>query len=219
MSSRARTWILPALLGIAAGPLSFPADLVAQAESGRPSGSPAPRGQDPHGIRACLPTDCLGAWIEEARASPFHDPTVFGIPANPAAESAIDESVGLPDMIRQLLTSPAGLSDSVVSGEKVFAYTSVAAFVPMVPALIKSGSNSMGDLAWFVLGGVVTLVSVPVAAMAAGTTSAPWTAFGAATGFLAGAAFGGAFASGLGDYWFVPVYSVTMAFVTAAIAR
>lgn len=34
----------------------------------------------------------------------------------------------------------------------------------------------------------------------------------------AGAALGGVFAGGLGDYWYLPVYSVTMAVVTSAIA-
>ena len=199
MSSQAKTRLLLAALGFSAGPVSFPADLAAPAESGQPPGT-------------------LGVWIEEARASPFHALMVSDTPANPAAELAVGEGVGFPDMVWPPMTPSPELPDKAVSPEKVFAYTLLAAFVPMVPALIAFGSTSIDPLVWIFGGWAVTLVSVPVTAMAAGTTSVPRTIVGTATGFVAGWAFGGAFASGLGDYWYVPIYSVTMAFFTAAIA-
>ena len=160
----------------------------------------------------------FGVWIEEGRSSPFHDLMVSGALANPAAESAVGEGVGFPDMIRPPMSPLPELPDSAVSRGKVFGYTLVAAFVPMVPAMTKSGSTSMGDLVWFFGGWAVTLVSVPVAAMAAGTTSVPETIVGAALGFVAGAVLGGAFAVGFGDYWYSPTYAVTMSIVTTAIA-
>lgn len=67
-------------------------------------------------------------------------------------------------------TSMTPLPDSAASRGRVFGYTLLAAFVPIIPWMIASGSASIGDLVWFVGGSAVTLVSVPIAAMAAGTT-------------------------------------------------
>ena len=199
MSSHAKTRLQLLFWGMSAALVPLPAELSAQSAAHQP-----PR--------------TLGAWIEETRASPFHDPMVSGALANPAAGLAVDVGAGVPDMVWPPMTPSPESPDSAVSFGKVFGYTLVAAFVPMVPAMTKSGSTSIGDVVWFLGGWAVTLVSVPVAAMAAGTTSVPETIVGSALGFVAGAALGGVFAVGLGDYWYSPVYSVTMAFVTSAIA-
>ena len=200
MSSHAKTGLQMLFWGVSSGLVPFPANLAAQPAAHQP-----PR--------------TLGVWIEEARASPFHHLMVSGTLANPAAGLAVDVGAGVPDMVWPPMTPLPELPDSAVSRRKVFGYTLVAAFVPMmVPAMIASGSTSSGDVVWFLGGWAVTLVSVPVAAMAAGTTSVPETIIGSTIGFVAGAALGGVFASGLGDYWYSPVFSVTMAFVTSAIA-
>ena len=199
MSSHAKTRLQLLFWGMSAALVPLPAELSAQSAAHQP-----PR--------------TLGAWIEETRASPFHDPMVSGALANPAAGLAVDVGAGVPDMVWPPMTPSPESPDSAVSFGKVFGYTLVAAFVPMVPAMTKSGSTSIGDVVWFLGGWAVTLVSVPVAAMAAGTTSVPETIVGSALGFVAGAALGGVFAGGLGDYWYLPVYSVTMAVVTSAIA-
>lgn len=196
MSPRARTQLRLLFWAVSAASVSLPADLAAQ--------SAAPR--------------TLAVWIEEARASPFHDLTVSGTLAHPVAELAVDEGGGLPAAVRPLMTPPPELPDSAVSREKVFGYTLLAAFVPMIPAMTKSVSISMDDMVWFFGGWAVTLVSVPVAARAVGTTRVPETVVGSALGFVAGVVLGGAFAVGFGDYWYAPTYAVTMASVTTAIA-
>ena len=196
MSSHAKTRLQLLFWGMSAALVPLPAELSAQSAAHQP-----PR--------------TLGAWIEETRASPFHDPMVSGALANPAAGLAVDVGAGVPDMVWPPMTPSPESPDSAVSFGKVFGYTLVAAFVPMVTAMIAA---SGGDMVWCLGGWAVTLVSVPVAAKAAGTTSVPETIVGSALGFVAGAALGGVFAVGLGDYWYSPVYSVTMAFVTSAIA-
>lgn len=190
-------WVL--VWGTATWLAGTPAEVAAQ------SGPDQPRGR-------------LGAWMAEARASSFHASIRGEAMANPLAELAVDEGFGFPAVVRPPMTPLPELPDSAVSREKVFGYTLLAAFVPMIPAMTKSGSTSMGDLVWFFGGWAVTLVSVPVAARAAGTTRVPETIVGAALGFVAGAVLGGAFAAGFGDYWFSPTYAVTMALVTTAIA-
>ena len=199
MSSHAKTRLQLLFWGMSAALVPLPAELSAQSAAHQP-----PR--------------TLGAWIEETRASPFHHLMVSGTLANPAAGLAVDVGAGVPDMVWPPMTPLPELPDSAVSRREVFGYTLVAAFVPMVPAMTASGSTSSGDVVWFLGGWAVTLVSVPVAAMAAGTTSVPETIIGSTIGFVAGAALGGVFAGSLGEYWYSPVYSVTMAFVTSAIA-
>ena len=152
MSSHAKTRLQLLFWGMSAALVPLPAELSAQSAAHQP-----PR--------------TLGAWIEETRASPFHDPMVSGALANPAAGLAVDVGAGVPDMVWPPMTPSPESPDSAVSFGKVFGYTLVAAFVPMVPAMTKSGSTSIGDVVWFLGGWAVTLVSVPVAAMAAGTTS------------------------------------------------
>ncbi len=193
MSSHARTRLQLLFWGMSAALVSLPADLSAQSTAHQP-----PR--------------TLGVWLAEARASPFHDLMVFGTLANPAAGLAVDIGAGVPDMVWPPMTP---LPDSAVSCRKVFGYTLVAAFVPMGVAMMAASGG-----AWvaFLGGWAVTLVSVPVAARAAGTTRVPETIVGSALGFVAGAALGAVFAGGLGDYWYLPVYSATMAVVTSAIA-
>ncbi|MXW16876.1 MAG: hypothetical protein F4X60_00675 [Gemmatimonadetes bacterium] len=180
----------------AAGLAGVPAEAAAQ------SGAKHPGGQ-------------LGLWIEEARTSPFHDLMMSGNLAKPAAESAVDEGADVRATVRPPTTPLSESPDNAASFEKVFGYTLVAAFVPMAAAMtIASGFNIVS-----VFGGwALTLVSVPIAATAAGTTRVPETVVGAVLGFVAGAVVGGAFAWGLGDLWYSPVYAATMAGVTAAIA-
>ena len=88
----------------------------------------------------------------------------------------------------------------------------------MAPAFIASFSPSIDMLMWTFLGSAVTLVSVPVAAMAAGATSGLRAIAGSVTGLVAGPAFGMIVAGDWGDSWFAPMYSVTMGLVTASIA-
>lgn len=181
---------------VAGGVAGVPAEAVAQQGPGQPGG-------------------LLGGWIEEARTSPFHDLMVSGTLARPAAELAVGVGAGVRVAFRPPATPLSESPDSTASFRKVFGYTLVAAFVPMAAAMtIASGLNIVS-----VFGGwAVTLVSVPIAATAAGTTKVPETVVGAVLGFVAGAVLGGTFAWGLGDYWYLPVYAVTMAGVTTAIA-
>jgi len=162
----------------------------------------------------------IGVWIEEARASPFHDRDRLRHSAKLATGLVdFDEGVGFLDMVRPPITPLPELPDSALSFGKVFGYTLPAAFVPMVPALITiaSGSTAFSDMIWFLGGYAVTLVSVPVAAMAAGTTSVPRAMCGAAIGFLAGLVSSGFLSSALGDYSVFPLHSVPMAAVAAEI--
>ena len=195
-SPRSRlSWVL--VWGTAAAGLAgVPAETAAQSRSGQ-SGGP------------------LGVWIEEARTSPFHDLMVSGTLAKPAAELAVDVGADVRATSRPPMTPLSESADSAASFGKVFGYTLVAAFVPMAAAMtIASG----GDIVSVFGGWAFTLVSVPIAATAAGTTRVPETVVGAALGLVAGAVLGGAFAWGLGDLWYSPVYAATMASVTAAIA-
>jgi len=199
MSSQAMTRFVLLLWGFSAGPLALPADLAAQFGSGRPPGT-------------------LRAWIEEARASPFHDLIVSATTAKPTAELAVDKGAGLsrhgpaPDDSIPQITRQRGLD------RRVFVYASLAAFGPMVPAFITSFSTSIDGLMWIFLGSAVTLVSVPVAAMAAGATGGPRAIAGSVTGLVAGSVLGMIVAGDWGDSWFAPIYSVTMGLVTANIA-
>lgn len=196
MSSHARTRLQFLFCAVSAALVSLTADLAAQSAAHQP-----PR--------------TLAVWIEEARASPFHNLMVSGTLANPAAGPADDEGVRVSDMVWPPMTQVPVLPDSAASFRKVFVYTLVAAFIPMATAMTMA---SGGDLVSVFGGWAVTLVSVPIAATAAGTTKVPETVVGAALGFVAGAVLGAVFASGLGDYWYSPVYSLTMASVTTAIA-
>ena len=209
MSYRANVQLQLLLWGISAGLTTLPADLAAQAA-------------------AHQPPQTLGVWIEEARASPFHGLTVSGTLENPAAELAVDVGAGVGDMVWPLVAPSPELPDSAVSSERVFGYTLLAAFAPMVPAMLmatsyhwdtKSEADGLATLGLTFLGGMVTLVSVPVTAMVVGNTSLLRTIAGTATGFLAGALVGGAFAVFPPEvFWTPPVYSLTMAIVTTAIA-
>ncbi|MDE2985345.1 MAG: hypothetical protein OXU69_11630 [Gemmatimonadota bacterium] len=199
MSFRTTTRLLLLPWAVSAGSVSLPADLAAQAESRQPP-------------------ETVGAWIEEVRATPFHNLKAVGTPANPAEELAVDEGAEFQDMVRHPMTPSPGPHGSAASPGRVFAYASLAAFFPMVPAFISSFSTSIEGLMWIFLGSAATLASVPTAAMAAGATSLPRTMAGAATGLVAGAVFGMFVAGDWGDYWFAPVYSVTMGLVTAKIA-
>lgn len=164
--------------------------------------------------------------MEEAWASPFHGPVVSGTPENPAVALAVGAGAAVPDTIWPPIAPFPSSPDSVVPPGMVFGYTLLAAFVPMVPGMVLSGLAHWGDadpydaMGATILGSMVTLASVPVTAMAAGTTSLPRTIAGAATGFVTGVLFGSAFASAIrsGEFWLAPIYSVTMAFFTTAIA-
>ena len=182
------SWLL---WGVSAGWVSLPADVAAQVAT--------------HSAPASL-----AVWIAEARSTPFHGVVAAATPGNQAVRSSIGTGVVVLSGRRPPMTA---MPDSAVSGEKVFGYALVAAFVPMIPALVTSGE--VGLVLWGLGGMAVTLVSVPIAAMAAGATSGLRAIAGTAIGFAAGVVFGGIAASGLGDYWFVPTYSVTMALGTA----
>ena len=121
MSSHAKTRLQLLFWGMSAALVPLPAELSAQSAAHQP-----PR--------------TLGAWIEETRASPFHDPMVSGALANPAAGLAVDVGAGVPDMVWPPMTPSPESPDSAVSFGKVFGYTLVAAFVPMV---------SRHDQVWF----------------------------------------------------------------------
>ena len=160
-------------------------------------------------VSASAQATAIDRWMREALATPFH--AVPGVPALAASDISHTSA---------LRANP--LPDSAVSGEKVFGYALVAAFVPMIPALVSSMSDEeIGSILWALGGMAVTLVSVPIAATAAGATSGLRTIVGAAIGLSAGVVFGGIAGSGLGDSWFVPTYSVTMALATtiAVVAR
>ena len=126
--------------------------------------------------------------MEEARASPFHGTVVAGTPENPAVALAVGAGAAVPDTIWPPIAPFPSSPDSVVPPGMVFGYTLLAAFVPMVPGMVLSGLAHWGDadpydaMGATILGSMVTLASVPVTAMAAGTTSLPRTIAGAAPG-------------------------------------
>lgn len=197
MSYRANVQLQLLLWGMSAGLVSFPADLAAQDESGQLPGT-------------------LAVWIQEARESPFYGLTGSGTLENRAVHLAV----------WPLMTPSPELPDSTVSSERVFGYTLLAAFAPMVPAMtaISYHWNSKyeagyGTLGLMMLGGMATLVSVPVTAMVVGNTSLLRTIAGTATGSLAGVLIGAMFSVFPPRlFWGPPVYSLTMAIVTTAIA-
>lgn len=147
----------------------------------------------------------LAMWIEEARASPFHGDL-----------SALRMGVASPVALR---SGMAPLSDSAVSVGLVFRYTLVGAFLPMVPAWVAYMATGQDEQLLLGLGGLaVTLVSVPVAARVAGASSIPRALVATAVVFVPALWLGGAVASRSDDWFFVPVYSVTMALFTTTIA-
>jgi len=101
MSSHARTRLRLLFWAVSAALVSLTADLAAQSAAHQP-----PR--------------TLAVWIDEARASPFHDLMVSGTLANPAAGLADDEGVRVSDMVRPPMTPVPVLPDSAVSFRKVF---------------------------------------------------------------------------------------------------
>lgn len=163
---------------------------------------------------AAQPSTTLEAWIAEARSTPFHGWTMAWAPEDVALKLAADAWPVAPGWLRPPAVQ---VPDSAVSGERVFGYALVAAVVPMIPAVISSG-DSFGDIVWYVGGMAVTVLSVPIAATAAGAPSTQRTIFGTAVGLVAGTLVGGVAAEAWADFLFVPVYSVTMALATAVVA-
>lgn len=197
MSRRTGTHWSLLLWGSSAGLVSSPADVAAQV---------ATRQAPAH----------LTVWIAEARSTPFHGLMVAGTPQDPAAKLAVGVGAVVPDALRPPMTP---VPDSAVSGRRVFQFTLVAALVPMVPALIASAAPSHFDyFLWYAGGMALGVVLVPFAAMDAGAPSVLRAIVGTATGFWAGVFFGGVAVDRLGDFFFIPTYSVTMALATTLLA-
>lgn len=203
----ARTWILLSA-GTAAGLAAPPRDLTAQAGPGDP-GRP------------------LGAWMSEARKSPFQSSTGPGAQKHPTVTPADD--IGTANT-RENRLRPLPAPDSGVSPGRIFAFTLVGATLPFIPAMYYGASLAWGDeepsysggLVWLASmagGGLASLVTVPAAAKLAGAES-----FGRV---LAGTVYGVGVASLLAistnilpdhEFWAAPVFSATMAAYTTAIA-
>lgn len=120
------------------------------------------------------PGRALGAWVEEAREGPFHLATGPGTPDIPTVAPAF--GIGVANA-RDVRSKPAPAPDSTVSPKRVFAYTLAGAAIPFLPAMILVGpgtSRNDSGYEWlgvYLLGGLATLVTVPVAARAAGAQS------------------------------------------------
>lgn len=196
------------LATMTAGLAALAPDLTAQAGPGEPGRS-------------------LATWVSEARESPFHVPAGPGAPENPTVAPADDIGTANTHEVRW---NPPPAPDSAVSPGRVFAFALAGATIPLIPAMYYGGLLAWGDegpnyglgitmLASMVSGAVTTLVTVPVAANLAGAESLGRVLGGTAYGFGVGLAFA-ALATALPDreFWMVPVFSVTMAAVTAHIA-
>ena len=188
------------LAGMTAGPAMLPPHLTAQAGSGE-SGRP------------------LGAWVGEARKGPFHFSTGPVLRTFRTVAPAFDIGVA---NARNVRTRPAQAPDSAVSPGRVFAYTLAGATIPLLPALMlvgPYGSNGYDALAAYFLGGLATLVTVPVAARGAGAQSLGRTLVGTVAGFVVGVGFTGFVADvPNSEIWAIPVFSVTMATLTTLFA-
>jgi len=203
----ARTWILLSA-GMTAGLATPPPHLTAQAGPGEPGRS-------------------LGAWVGEARKSPFHPATRPGTSENPTAPQDVETGTA---NTREARWRPLPVPDSGVSPGRVFAFTLVGATLPLIPAMHYGASLAWGDeepsysggLVWLASmagGGLASLVTVPAAAKLAGAES-----FGRV---LAGTVYGAGVASLLAiltnilpdhEFWAAPVFSATMAAYTTVIA-
>lgn len=185
------------------GLATLPPHLTAQAGSGEP-GRP------------------LGAWVGEARKGPFHLSTGPVVRTFRTVAPAFDIGVA---NARDVRTSPAPAPDSTVSPKKVYAYTLAGATIPFLPAMILVGpgtSRNDSGYEWlgvYLLGGLATLVTVPVAARMAGAQSLGRTLAGTVAGFVAGVLFTGFVAEvPNSELWAIPTFSVTMASLTTVIA-
>jgi len=125
---------------------------------------------------------------------------------------------------RDVRSSPAPTPDSAIAG-RVFAYTLAGATIPFLPAMILVGpgtSRNDSGYEWlgvYLLGGLATLVTVPMAARMAGAQSLGRTLAGTVAGFVAGVLFTGFVAEvPNSEFWGIPVFSVTMASLTTVIA-
>ncbi len=105
---------------------------------------------------------------------------------------------------------PLPAPDSAVSPERVFAFTLAGATIPLIPAMILE--DSVVGVYAIALGGLATLVTVPIAAVAAGIDNFPRTLAYTVAGFLAG--LGSATLANSS----IPVFSVTTATVITLIA-
>ncbi|MDE2762708.1 MAG: hypothetical protein OXQ94_08980 [Gemmatimonadota bacterium] len=205
MTLHARTRILLSA-AMAAGLAALPPDLTAQAGSGEPGRS-------------------LGAWMLQARENPFHGSTRTGTPENPTVAPGV--GLGMADTHYMFWRLPQ-VPDSAVSRGRVFAFTLAGATIPLIPAMVSAGLWEWGTRTVYLegllsfavfLGGLATLVAVPVAAGAGGVDSPPRTLAGTVLGFGAGLAAAGVTEPFLphDDFWGIPVFSVTMASVTTLI--
>ena len=203
---RRRTRI-PLLAAMTTGLATLPPYLTAQAGSGEPGRS-------------------LAAWVSAAREGPFHVPAGPGARENPAVASA--DGIGTANT-REFRWRPPPAPDSAVSPKRVFAFTLAGATIPLLPAMYYGASLVWGDegrsefdelelLLSMAGGGLLNLVTVPVAAYLAGVES-----IGRALG---GTVYGVGIASMLTilatslpayESWMPPVFSLTVAAFTTAI--
>ncbi len=206
MPPHARTWILLSA-GMTAEMATLSPDLTAQAGSGEPGRS-------------------LGAWVSAAREGPFHVPAGPGARENPMVAPA--DGIGTANT-REFRWRLHQAPDSAVSPGRVFAFTLAGATIPLLPAMYYGASLVWGDegrsefdglelLLLMAGGGLVNLVTVPVAADLAGVES-----IGRALG---GTVYGVGIASMLTilatrlpayESWMPPVFSLTVAAFTTAI--
>jgi len=187
---------------MAAGLAALPPDLTAQAGPGEPGRS-------------------LAAWMQQARENPFHGSTRTGTRENPIVAPAVGMSMAdTHDMSWRL----PPVRDNAVSPGRVFAFTLAGAMIPLIPATIYNGLWEWGNrtadlegkvLASLYLGGLATLVTVPVAIVAAGVDSLPRTLAGTVIGFKIGVA-AAVMSRRLEGVW-IPVFSVTWASVATLI--
>ena len=199
MSPQGRGYLL-LLAGTAAGLAALPLDLTAQAGPGEVGRS-------------------LGAWMEEARESPFHVSMQASDPENPTVDLAVDVGTGNPHTVWSRMPP---VPDSAASPGKVFAYTLVGAMIPLLPGMIwgvLAGRVTEDALSATYVGGLATPFFVFVAAIIAGVDSLPRTLVSTAVGFGAGlASFFLSASLPNEEFWIAPIFSLTMASVTTAIA-
>ncbi|MDE2973847.1 MAG: hypothetical protein OXU64_03840 [Gemmatimonadota bacterium] len=200
MTLHARTSIL-LLAGMTAGLAAPLPDLTAQTGSGEQGRS-------------------LRAWVSAAREGPFHVPAGPGARENPAVAPA--NGLGTANT-REFRWRLPQAPDSAVSPGRVFAFTLAGATIPLIPAMILWLEDDHDDhdegyevLFATILGGLAAVVTVPIAAVAAGIDSFPRTLAGTAAGFLAGVG-STSLAIGVPSWLAIPVFSVTMASVTTLI--
>jgi len=183
-----------------AGLAAPPPDLTAQTGSGEPGRS-------------------VGAWVEGARGSPFHPATAPVGRENPTAPQDVETGTANARGVRGKLPP---VPDNAVSPGRVFAFTLAGATIPLIPAMTLASRDRSDERYVLTVAGTLglwaTLVTVPIAAVAGGSGSLSLTLAATVVGFVAGV--GATYlVVGVpnGEFWALPVFSVTMASVTTLI--